>query len=59
MPGPAFDVEHLFVELSFLLEASYPQSQTGQGPCDIALFWGIKRSGNETGQSKRLLHYSW
>lgn len=37
-PVPAFDAEHLFSELSFLLQASYPQSQAGQGRCDIALF---------------------
>lgn len=37
-PVPAFDAEHLFAELSLLLQASYPQSQAGQGPCDIALF---------------------
>lgn len=37
-PVPAFDAEHLFAELSFLLQASYPQSQAGQGPSDIALF---------------------
>lgn len=58
-PVLAFDAEHLFAELSSLLQASYPQSQAGQGPSDIALFWGIKRGGEETERSNRLLHYHW
>lgn len=58
-PVCAFDAEHLFAEFSFLLQASYPQSQAGQSPCDIALFWGIKRGGEETERSNRLLHYHW
>lgn len=50
-PSAGLWCEHLFSELSFTLQGSYPQSRAGMDPCDIALFEELREVVGRQGKA--------